>query len=83
MQTLVSDPFEDDPAEFLEWAYGKLAGFEMRDRMFARNERAGQAFMKVVRKYDLEGYQRILGLLGDPSYDDRKIPMALDILTSK
>lgn len=83
MKTLVNDPFKDDAAEFLDWAYGKLAGFEMRDRMFAYDERPGQAFMNVLRKYDPAEYTRLTGTNVDPFYVDSKIFAALDKLTSK
>lgn len=82
MKTLVGSPFADDAAEILD-CYSKLCGFEMRDRMYAFNERAGQAFMNVLFHCDPKAYARIAGSSNDPFYDDSKIPAALDIITSK
>lgn len=80
--TLINDPFKDDAAEMLDWLYGGLAGFEMRDRMFM-GERAGQAFMNVLRLCDPDSYVRITGTAFDPFFVDSKIPAALDKITRK
>lgn len=81
MKTLVASPFEDDAAEILD-CYNHIAGFVMRDRIFM-GQRAGQAFMNTLAEYDREGYERLSGSLVDPFHDDKKIPAALDLLTSK
>lgn len=83
MQTLVTDPFKDDAAEMLEWLYGVDARVIFSNAINYGDERVGQAFMNAVRHYDHDGYHRILGTLADPFYDDRKLWMALDILTRK
>lgn len=83
MHLRTSDMFKSDAAEMLEWLYGVNARLIFIDSINHGDERVGQAFMNAVRHFDHEGYQRILGAVGDPFYDDLKIPLALDILTRK
>lgn len=68
--------------EFLNEKYGAQArqNFWIRIRS---GSRAGRAFMNTLSLFDYDGYSRILGTLGDPSYDDNKLPKAIDILTGK
>lgn len=82
MRTLVASPFEDDAAEILD-CYNHIAGFMMRDRIYSRGERIGQAFMNTLAGVDPEGFVRITDSDVDPFYDDSKIPAALDLLTRK
>ena len=83
MKTLVTDPFEDDVVSILEWAYGRDARRIFAQFHNVQKQRVGQAFMNTLRQFDYDGYCRILGKVGDPFYNDKKIPDALDILTNK
>jgi hypothetical protein len=83
MRTLVASPFQDDAAEIIEWAYGEAARVEFYGHMNAFGQRAGQAFMNVLREFDAESYERISGSLWDPFYDDKRLGEAIDRLTSK
>lgn len=83
MRTLVASPFEDDAAEILEWAYGVSAREKFVEYYFVENQRAGQAFMNVLRDVDNEEYRRLTGSIYDPFYKDDKIPNAIDRMTSK
>lgn len=82
MRTLITDPFEDDAKEILEWAYGSLAAFTFHDKM-STGERAGQAFMNTLYTFDHPSYTRLTSSKADPFYDDNRLPAALDRLTSK
>lgn len=80
--TLIEDSFENDPAAFLEWAYGKRARRQYFEQL-EWNQRSGQSFMNVLRLYDEAAYIRISGSSDDPFYVDEKIPAAIDKITSK
>lgn len=82
LKTLNNDPFQDDAAEILNWAYGP----EARTRFFeflSGGQRAGQAFMNALYEQDIHEYDRIAGSLADPFYQDNKLPAAIDRLTMK
>lgn len=83
MQTLVASPFEDDASEILEWGYGPLAKQIFFENIREGDERIGQAFMNVLRMYAPEEYRRLTGSRQDPFFDDKKLPSAIDRLTSK
>jgi hypothetical protein len=83
MRTLVASPFEDDAAEILEWGYGPLAKQIFFENIREGDERVGQAFMNVLRMYDHEEYRRLTGSRHDPFFEDKKLPAAIDRLTSK
>lgn len=83
MKTLVTDPFEDDAISVLTWAYGMGARITFRNHRNGGVQRVGQAFMNTLFEYAPEEYARLAGSLVDPFYDDKKIPAALDKLTSK
>lgn len=83
MKTLVNDPFKDDVAEFLEWAYGVDARVRFNNAVIYEDQRPGQAFMNVLSVYDMPEYVRLTGTDVDPFYVDSKIFAALDKLTSK
>lgn len=82
MKTLINDPFKDDAAEILEWAFGKQAKRYFLDSLIF-GQRVGQAFMNALYKVDPVEYERLTGSLVDPFYDDTKLPAAIDRLTSK
>lgn len=82
-KTLVNDAFENDPGEFLEWAFGFRAKQIFFENVKEDDQRAGQAFMNTLYLYDAESYNRLTGSLVDPFYDDSKIPAAIDKLTTK
>lgn len=82
MKTLINDAFKDDAAEILEWAFGKQAKTYFLDSVIF-GQRAGQAFMNALRYHAQSEYVRLAGTSVDPFYDDKKIPAALDKLTSK
>jgi hypothetical protein len=82
MRTLIASPFEDDAQEILEWAYGPKAKYMFIEQT-SGTQRAGQAFMNVLRAVDPESYARIAGSLWDPFYDDKRLGDAIDRLTSK
>jgi transcriptional regulator NrdR family protein len=83
MKTLVASPFQDDAAEILEWAYGVDARVIFNNEINYGNQRAGQAFMNVLRSYDRESYERLTGSVYDPFYDDSRLGEAIDRLTRK
>lgn len=83
MKTLVAAPFEDDAAEILEWGYGEVAKEMFVSMSYTGKHRAGQAFMNTLSIFDPPSYARLSGSLVDPFYDDKKLPAALDLLTSK
>lgn len=82
MRTLITDPFEDDAITILEWAYGKEAKYYMVERM-ASGQRTGQAFMNALSMFDHASYIRLASSKADPFYDDKRLPAAVDRLTSK
>jgi hypothetical protein len=84
METLVAAQllaFRDDAAEILEWGYGPIAKQIFFENILEDDQRPGQAFMNVLRMYDIYSYEQLTGTLEDPFYDDSKIPAALDKLT--
>lgn len=81
-KTLINDPFKDDAAEILEWAFGKQARTYFLDSIVF-GQRPGQAFMNALRNYAPEEYARLAGSSWDPFFVDEKIPAAIDKLTSK
>lgn len=83
MRTIIASPFEDDAAEILEWGYGSLAKQIFFENIREGDERIGQAFMNVLRMYDPQEYRRLSVASVDPFYDDKKLPAAIDKLTSK
>lgn len=83
MKALVTDPFKDDVAGFLEWAYGTNARVIFSNAVIYDDQRVGQSFMNVLRIFDEPEYIRLTGTDVDPFYVDKKIPAALDRLTSK
>lgn len=82
MTTLTTDPFVHIALDFLTWAYGPLVKQRFVWRM-SNGERAGQAFMNVLRDFDEPGYERLTGSLADPFYKDTNLPNALDLLARK
>lgn len=82
LQTLIEDPFENDAATFLEWAYGQRARNQYYEQL-EWNQRRGQSFMNVLRVHDEKSYIRLSGSSDDPFYVDHKIPQAIDRITSK
>jgi hypothetical protein len=86
METLVAAQllaFRDDAAEMLEWGYGPMAKQIFIENILEDDQRPGQAFMNVLRMYDIDSYVRLRDSLEDPFYDDSKIPAALDLMTRK
>lgn len=82
MKTLVTDPFADDAISILEWAYGPQAKWRFVEKM-AATERAGQAFMNVLHEFDPAEYAKLASSKADPFFNDRRLPAAIDKLTSK
>jgi hypothetical protein len=82
IRILINNPFEDDAMSILEWAYGPQAKYRFIERV-AGTERPGQAFMNVLRDFDAEGYTRLSLSMVDPFYQDKNLPAAIDMLTSK
>lgn len=86
MQTLITDPFEDDvynPGQFIQWAYGVDARVFFSNAVNYGFQRIGQSFMNTLRRYDHKSYQRLVGTSGDSFFDDSRIPLAIETLTSK
>lgn len=82
MKTRIANPFADDAVNILEWAYGMGARIAFNYNV-AVGQRYGQAFMNVLFDHDAAEYDRLTGSLVDPFHDDKKLPAALDKLTSK
>jgi hypothetical protein len=83
MRTLVASPFEDDAAEILRWGYGEDAHQMFLSMKLTGVHRVGQAFMNVLSIFDPDEYQRLSDSLFDPFYQDKNLPAAIDLLTSK
>lgn len=84
-QTMTIDVKElaDEAYEFLNWGYGDQARCRFRFYLLEGKQRPGQAFMNVLREFDLDSYVRLSGSSDDPFYNDWKIPRAMDRVTSK
>lgn len=81
-KTLITDPFEDDAVSILEWAYGYEAK-QLYYHWRGLDQRVGQAFMNVLRRFDWPAYTRLTNSPEDPFYDDTMLPRAIDRITSK
>lgn len=81
--TIPTSELANEAKLILEWGYGPEAATMFMSGMTILGQRPGQSFMNTLRMHDHLEYSRLTSSKQDPFYDDKRLPAAIDKLTSK